>query len=409
MSDLCRLCAQTEDVERMHEISDPALNIEQMLVDCCRWNSIRENGNHFFPQKVCMICVGKLEQSWEFAESVAAAQHELLYIVCSDNMKAIDGMSHDMDNDSVEFDESAIVNCDEFVEGYDFVSDIDTKPTQLEEGNTMEYGAMECYEFNKNVDGMDKAVHIIIETRSARKRKHSLSSEEHNNRQMNGTKKQVKQSESEALTVKRKRKLDKSEVTSNESNKSETTSKSLASKSCVFNDFFNDDENQGAQQSGANDKNKSKQMKWSSEKSKQLEAKTRVVKNGKINESKQAKRLETPEKLQKVKKEDEFQVKDTLLELLLNEDRNDDGTVKSDAIQRLELKNWLLLQYQCGLCNECLGTHHAFKWHFIREHPDVSKMRNRCSFCTNEKRTYRRRSSLCRHIIKCHFPYLKYW
>lgn len=157
---------------------------------------------------------------------------------------------------------------------------------------------------------------------------------------MNGVMKQVEQTEAEASTVKCKRK-----ETPNEDKSNKFNLKSSSSKSSSLNDFFNDDKNKGAEQSCSNHTSDGKQIKCSSEKSKQLEVKTRIVNNGKVNKLKQSKRLKTSEKLPKVNKEVEVQLKDTFLDLLRNEDRNDDGTVKSDAIQRLELKNCLLLQY----------------------------------------------------------------
>lgn len=75
MENLCRLCAvEKSPKELIYYIDDGMLNIEQKLIDCCRWNLFIGDENQEFPKRICIGCFQKLEQSWDFAEKVAQAQ-----------------------------------------------------------------------------------------------------------------------------------------------------------------------------------------------------------------------------------------------------------------------------------------------------------------------------------------------
>lgn len=78
MKTLCRLCAKEKSPNQlMCSIEDKVLNIEQKLIDCCRWNSFVSN-NEEMPKMICDLCFKSLEESWAFAETVALAQQYLL-------------------------------------------------------------------------------------------------------------------------------------------------------------------------------------------------------------------------------------------------------------------------------------------------------------------------------------------
>lgn len=78
MENVCRLCAiEKAPKELAYRIDDETLNIEQKLIDCCRWNSLVEEEHGDLPKWICGACFQKLEQSWEFAENVAQAQNTL--------------------------------------------------------------------------------------------------------------------------------------------------------------------------------------------------------------------------------------------------------------------------------------------------------------------------------------------
>lgn len=79
MDNLCRLCANVKTSGQLTcSITDELLNIEQKLIDCCRWKEFDtpENSDNL-PQKICNACLKSLENCWEFAEHVAQAQHAL--------------------------------------------------------------------------------------------------------------------------------------------------------------------------------------------------------------------------------------------------------------------------------------------------------------------------------------------
>lgn len=84
MATYCRLCAQIkEEREIKTSIYCNVLNIQQKLIDCCRWRSFEEKPN--FPQSICVVCFDQLENSWTFADRVHKAQIELETIFSHQN------------------------------------------------------------------------------------------------------------------------------------------------------------------------------------------------------------------------------------------------------------------------------------------------------------------------------------
>lgn len=79
METTCRLCAQDRPINRMgRSFDDKALNIQQKLIDCCRWNTLCPIEYDTLPKRICYTCYRRLEASWAFAESVAQAQKQLI-------------------------------------------------------------------------------------------------------------------------------------------------------------------------------------------------------------------------------------------------------------------------------------------------------------------------------------------
>lgn len=79
MENRCRLCANVKTPRQLIcSIEDQSLNIEQKLIDCCRWKSYENYSTYSLPQKICNACMRNLEKSWTFAESVTQAQQTLL-------------------------------------------------------------------------------------------------------------------------------------------------------------------------------------------------------------------------------------------------------------------------------------------------------------------------------------------
>lgn len=78
MENVCRLCGHVKKPRYLiTDIDDPTMNIQQKLIDCCRWNliGVDECGN--MPKKICSGCIKKLEKCWIFLESVAQVQEQL--------------------------------------------------------------------------------------------------------------------------------------------------------------------------------------------------------------------------------------------------------------------------------------------------------------------------------------------
>lgn len=82
MENICRLCGKKKTPKQLaHTIG---LNVEQKLIECCRWNSlVSREYDELMPKSICMACFRQLENSWSFAESVAEAQQKLLSIVAA--------------------------------------------------------------------------------------------------------------------------------------------------------------------------------------------------------------------------------------------------------------------------------------------------------------------------------------
>lgn len=74
---ICRLCGELKSSNRIKcKINDSNLNIQQKLIDCCRWRLFEDCKN--LPENICNSCFKLLEASWSFAENVAQTQQKLL-------------------------------------------------------------------------------------------------------------------------------------------------------------------------------------------------------------------------------------------------------------------------------------------------------------------------------------------
>lgn len=259
MAGLCRLCAETRPLEKMSEFDDPTLNIEQKLVDCCRWTHFKElNVDANLPQHICIVCIEKLERSWLFAESVSSAQYKLIEIINNGEL----GPFEDDTTSNCYYGENGNISTETPAEIDVYVEILENQQinTQNSEANPIAYQPNECIE---NGSRFEKSIHL-----------------------------------------------------SNVGN---------------------------------------------------------------------------------------------FLRLVKKDDRNDDGTINSDAIRRLGLVNWMVLQHQCLICHVCFCSNYELKSHFTSEHAK-NDMRYMCSMCkSTDHRTYYRRSLLHKHIIRKHQPHLKYW
>lgn len=255
MDGFCRLCAETRPLEKMSDINNPELNIEQKLIDCCRWNHFKElNTNGNLPEHICIVCLEKLEQCWLFSELVASAQYKLIEILGNNQLTPCDENSQKLEDDTVNeyyydgsvdilSETSAKVNVYvEIVENQQNLSDKDI------EANPMEYHSSECMKLEKTAKKLNKNIR------------------RHKNQSINESGKKMSQRD----------------FNQNEGDPCTNVEKSFHSLNFVNN----------------------------------------------------------------------------FPRLLKLEERNDDGTVNSDAIQRLGLVNWMVLQHQCWICYTCFCSNY---------------------------------------------------
>lgn len=87
-------------------------------------------------------------------------------------------------------------------------------------------------------------------------------------------------------------------------------------------------------------------------------------------------------------------------------DRNTDGSIKMEAIQRLGMDNWSIIQYKCYICKLQLPDHYDWRSHIKTEHPG-QPFRHLCNIC-NQK-DYTQRKPLFKHVISNHRRYFKFW
>lgn len=110
METVCQLCAKEKPLKQLvNNIEDETLNIQQKLIDCCRWNSIITNEYETLPKRICNPCYRKLEISWSFAENVAQAQIQIFSNFAEEKplLKSIENVDI---NDTVVKDESLEIN-----------------------------------------------------------------------------------------------------------------------------------------------------------------------------------------------------------------------------------------------------------------------------------------------------------
>lgn len=76
MDIFCRLCGQIRILKEIKcTINDKTKNIEQKLIDCCRWSQY-QNDEHL-PHNICNSCFECLEECWQFCEKLVATQIHL--------------------------------------------------------------------------------------------------------------------------------------------------------------------------------------------------------------------------------------------------------------------------------------------------------------------------------------------
>ncbi|XP_055313930.1 uncharacterized protein LOC129575078 isoform X2 [Sitodiplosis mosellana] len=336
----------------MGGINDLVLGIQPKLIDCCRWRDLENCNNEHLPQNVCISCVQKLEQCWEFAESVSAAQQELLRMV--DDIK-LDSFEGDL---SMKID---TIHCDDDM----FECDIKLDPSLEHIHYEKEICTIELPSVNGNASVAEEPTikHLAIQTYN--KDKFSLRINRDPSKNVN------EDIECHAIPL-----IPKSEQRKGKGPKI----KKVNSKRQI-----------------------KKNAKETAKQTMHQKLKKFAQKEPKEYTALKYKEFPLPERQSKSTKPD-----DTFLALIRNEDRNDDGTIEPDRIGQLKLSSWLMLQYQCYLCGTCSGEYYTLRHHVSEEHPG-SPFKLLCSFCKKkEPRTLTRKQAMIDHTKIFHFPHLKY-
>lgn len=94
------------------------------------------------------------------------------------------------------------------------------------------------------------------------------------------------------------------------------------------------------------------------------------------------------------------------LEAISKDDRNNDGTVKVEAIERLGIDSWASIPFQCYICHEQSLDRLEWLNHMKIAHSG-HPLRHSCNIC-NAKH-YSKRTVLRKHIISVHRRHFKFW
>lgn len=116
MDDLCRLCASTKPFNRLTiQISDSILKVEEKLIACCQWNKYKHDDDNL-PDAICCECYERLQECWQFSESIASAQEKLRRILFRNIETA--RVKHELKTEDNEFNlcETELENMNIFVE-----------------------------------------------------------------------------------------------------------------------------------------------------------------------------------------------------------------------------------------------------------------------------------------------------
>lgn len=313
MDSLCRLCAKEKSPKQLvYNVDDRTLNIEQKLIDCCRWNSFIPNEE--LSKKICRTCFKKLESSWSFAESVTQAQNQLLALIS--DIKS----------------ELPIV---------EYLNIVDENDETNEVANDIKVLLSPCNSI------LDFDVDSISDDRKKTKREQSTA---------------------------RKTRSQTEFSTADYSNNDEQFE--FSEKNKLFSILMESEENQPDifDESIANNQHE-------------------TTENIEICD---VKCVKTQSDLNQ----------HNFPEMIQDDERNDDGTVKMEAVQRLGLDNWTLIYYRCYLCRTRFPDRYECRNHFKVDHPDHQR-RHLCTIC-NEKH-FKQYKAMTEHVIAHHRRYFKYW
>lgn len=395
MDNYCRLCAEVRmSHEFIGKITDAGLNMLPKLFDCCRWNRFEGQDHGIFPQNVCVTCFQKLNQCWEFAESVAFAQNSL-----HEKIKSIESPNYDNCKDSIldcDFGPEIMQYADEMAfsgnpcnseENYDSAeilnwihewdrSEKESMTEALEASITLE--ASKVLETPRRPEIPEKELEIPVQILELPQKMLEI----------------PEKTVDTSLQLRRFRRKPNSaepnDFNHNENGKeNENGNEKEKENECTVDEPKQKNERKLNKES--NSENIPAQNELSNEKNEQQ------ISNQKNDQKRSIARWLT------------YTIPDeNFLKQLRNEDRNEDGTVRPERIAELKLSDWMIMQYQCYICNVRLSSLHTLRSHVTSEHPK-EHMRNKCFLCTSTKRTYLRPSILIKHIMEHHLPHLKHW
>lgn len=304
MEVVCRLCGDKKPQSQIKcSIEDQDLNIEQKLIDCCRWQLYQSYDN--LPQDLCIECFQQLQRCWEFAEKVSQAQQKLI-----DNLTECCEMKSQDPFDVTVKSEFQVNN--------------DSNDSPVEPWNEPD----DWNENHSSSSNENLSFHAKMEECADEETSNPVEIEEYD-KPING------------------KQLDPN------------------AKNVNSNYFMENDE----------DEVKKKNQKITNEATERW----------------------TPGNI-------------SFPDCLSADDRNTDGTVKIEAITNFGLVTWTMLQNRCNECEASFITSVELQRHHKLRHTSTA-FRFRCWFCNEsaENKSHYDKSSLKRHIVRCHVPHLEYW
>lgn len=133
------------------------------------------------------------------------------------------------------------------------------------------------------------------------------------------------------------------------------------------------------------------------------------VQKEKTNSETKKTKCKNPQKKSKSikKKYTNRMIKFDIKSLLSHQDVNEDGTVKSEKMEQLNLYSWEAVTHRCHICREDFNTQSELCAHFTSIHSN-KRFKYVCTICPDETqfvsgRYYRE------HVTKYHHPHLTYW
>lgn len=359
MENVCRLCAEVKPFQEfIGKITDPELNILQKLIDCCRWNYIEGQNNENLPQSVCASCFLKLNECYNcecrrFSEVVANAQNSVLNKIKSLELERLE--MHTKDN----------------IESHSNLQTMQTMQIADEALSNNDSNSKEIFNFElEEKQDFEEILNWIDDWK--RNNNYLLESID---------------------TMEQPKVFDLSEKTGTPETRLQLRNFQRIQDTIKLSHMNNNNQNSCTLDERNLNSNQKPQRNSNSE-------------NAPIQQEIAAEKVQQKKSIARWLT---YTIPDkNFLKLLKDEDRCSDGTVKPERISELKLDTWMIMKYQCWICNNCHPNHHALRIHVATEHPHKN-MRNKCFLCTTTKRSYKRPSILAKHIMETHLPHLKHW